>query len=144
MQRLTEWTLIVLGTLLCIGGAASFWQYQASSTVASLWPLPALVLIEWMLLGVVGAIAAVCDRRSEQSLWTNLRWAVCGALFGLLILGIFSIGPLVLFAALSFLGAALLAGRRHQRGLNAQLGVLTVGTVGNVGLLLTLISLAHL
>jgi hypothetical protein len=143
MRQITEWTLVVFGALLCVGGAASFWQSQLSSPDASLWPLPALVLLEWMLLGVMGTIAAFGDQRAERSLWTTIRWAVCGALFGLLILGLFSIGPLVLFAALSFLGAAMLTDHRYQRRVNAPLGVLTAGTVGNVGLLLTLISLAH-
>jgi hypothetical protein len=143
MRQITEWILVVLGALLCIAGAASFWQSQLSLPDASLWPLPALVLLEWILLGAVGTIAAFGDQRSERSGWTNIRWAVCGALFGLLILGLFSIGPLVLLAALSFLGAAMLADRRYQRRMNAPLGVLTAGTVGNIGLLLTMISLAH-
>jgi hypothetical protein len=71
-----------------------------------------------------------------------MRWVACGALFGLLILGMFSIGPLVMFAALSFLGAAMLADRRYQRR-RSRLGMLTAGTVGNLALLLMLISLGR-
>lgn len=144
MQRMTEWILVVLGALLCIVGATDFWQAQISSPAASIWPLPALVLIEWMLLGLVGAIAAIGDRRAARSWWTTIRWAVCGALFGLLIVGLFSIGPLVLFAALAFLGAVMLADHQYQRTVTVPVGVLTAGTVGNIGLLLTLISLAHI
>jgi hypothetical protein len=144
MQRLTEWILALLGALLCIGGASGFWQHeQLSSPNASVWPLPALVLIEWLLLGIVGAITTLADRRSAPSVWTTTRWTVCGALFGLLILGGFSIGPLVLLAALTFLGAAILADHRYQRKVRAQVGLLTAGTLGNIGLLLTLISLVH-
>jgi hypothetical protein len=142
-QRITEWILVVLGALLCIVGATGFWQAQLASPAASIWPLPALVLLEWMLLGLVGAIAAIGDRRAAPSWWTTIRWAVCGALFGLLILGVFSIGPLVLFAALAFLGAVMLTDRRYQRTVTVPVGVLTAGTVGNVAILLTLISLAH-
>jgi hypothetical protein len=141
MQRLTEWILAVLGALLCIAGAIGFWQHaQRSSPNASVWPLPALVLLEWLLLGIVGAIAAVADRQSVRSVWTITRWTVCGALFGLLILGGFSIGPLVLFAALAFLGAAIMADHRCQRNVGVQVGLLTAGTIGNIGLLLLLIS----
>ena len=143
MQRMTEWILIVLGALLCIGGATGVWHAQLSSPAASLWPLPALILIDWILLGVMGMIAAFGDRRSERSRWITLRWVVCGALFGLLILGIFSIGPVVLLAALAFLGAVMLAERQHQRRVSVPLGVLTTGTVGNIGLLITLIILAR-
>ena len=143
MQRITEGILVVLGALLCIGGATSFWQAQLSSPTASLWPLPALVLIEWLLLGVVGVIAAIGDRQSDRSRWTTIRWVACGALFGLVILGVFSIGPLVLLAALTFLSAAIVADRRYQRNVHVRIAMLTVGTVGNVGLLITLISLAH-
>jgi hypothetical protein len=47
MQRLTEWILAVLGALLCVAGAIGFWQHaQRSSPNASVWPLPALVLLE--------------------------------------------------------------------------------------------------
>jgi hypothetical protein len=143
MQRMVEWILVVLGALLCIAGATGFWQAQLSSPAASIWPLPALVLIEWMLLGLVGLIAAIGDRQAARSWWTTMRWVVCGALFGLLIVGVFSIGPLVLFAALAFLGAIMLAERHYQRNLTVPLGVLTTSTVGNVGILVTLISLAH-
>jgi hypothetical protein len=144
MRRLTEWLLALLGALFCIAGAIGFWQHaQRSSPNASLWPLPALVLLEWLLLGIVGLIAAVADRRSLRSVWTTTRWTVCGALFGLLILGGFSIGPLVLFAALAFLGAAILADYRYQRNVGVQVGLLTAGTIGNIGLLLLLISLVQ-
>jgi len=144
MQAITEWILVVLGALLCILGATDFWQAQLASPAAAIWPLPALVLIEWMLLGLLGVIAAIGDRQAARSWWTTLRWAVCGALFGLLIVGIFSIGPLVLFAALAFLGAVMLADRQYQRSVPVPVGVLTAGTLGNVGFLLTLISLAHI
>jgi hypothetical protein len=144
MQRLTESILAVLGALLCIAGAIGFWQHaQRSSPYASVWPLPALVLIEWLLLGMVGAIAALAERQSARSVWTTIRWIVCGALFGLLIMGGFSIGPLVLLAALAFLCAAILTDHRYQRKVGAQVGLLTAGTVGNIGLLLTLIRLVH-
>jgi hypothetical protein len=85
----------------------------------------------------------MADRQSARSVWTTTRWIVCGALFGLLILGGFSIGPVVLLAALAFLGAAILTDYRYQRTGGAQVGLLTAGTIGNIGLLLTLISLVH-
>jgi hypothetical protein len=144
MQRVIEWLLALVGALLCIAGAIGFWQHaQRSSPNASVWPLPALVLLEWLLLGIVGAIAAVVDRQSARSVWTTTRWTVCGALFGLFILGGFSIGLLVLFAALAFLGATILADHRYQRNVGAQVGLLTAGTVGNIGLLLLLITLVQ-
>jgi hypothetical protein len=144
MQRLTESILAVLGALLCIAGAIGFWQHaQRSSPDASVWPLPALVLSEWLLLGIVGVIATVADRQSARSMCTTTRWIVCGALFGLAILGGFSIGPLVLLAALAFLGAAILTDHRYQRNAGVQVGLLTAGTLGNIGLLLTLISLVN-
>ncbi len=143
MQSIVEWLLVAVGALLCIGGAIGFWQAQTASPAAPLWPLPALVLFEWMLLGMISTIAAFGERRSKTFPWANVRWAVCGALFGLLIVGVFSIGPLALLAALAFLGAALLDNYRHQRGMNAYVGALTAGTVANIVLLLLLIRLAN-
>src|SRR5215218_14499 len=144
MQRVTEWILALLGALICIAGATGFWQYaQRSWPTVSLWPLPVLVLIEWLLLGIVGGIATVADRQSARSVWTSTRWAVCGALFGLVILGGFSIGPVVVVAALAFLAAAILADHRYQRKVGVQVGLLTAGTVSNIAVLLTLITLVH-
>jgi hypothetical protein len=142
MRRMTEWILVVFGMLVCIAGAIGFWQAQLSSPSGSIRPLPALVLIEWMILGVVGAIAALGDRRSERTRWTAIRWMVCGALFGLLILGLFSIGPIVLLAALAFLGAARLA-PSNECWMPVPVGVLTLSTIGNIGILSLLIGLAH-
>src|SRR6185295_14330787 len=86
--RLAEWILAMLGALVCIAGATGFWQHaQRSSPNTQVWPLPALILIEWLLLGIVGAVATVADGHSARSVWTTTRWTVCGALFGLLILG---------------------------------------------------------
>jgi len=144
MQRLTESILVVLGALLCLGGAIGVWLAQHSMPAASLWPLPALVLLEWMLLGILGMIAAFGDHRLKHSRWRSVRWLVCGALFGLLILGVFSIGPLVLLAALAFLAAVMLAEPEHKRSLTVPVGLLTAGTLGNVSLLLLLLSLAYL
>jgi len=44
MQRILEWSLVVAGALLCMGGAIGFWQAQLSSSAGTLWPLPTLVL----------------------------------------------------------------------------------------------------
>jgi len=56
MKRIIEWILAVIGAIMCIGGAASIWIAQAASNHPgfSLWPMPALVLIEIALLGIVG------------------------------------------------------------------------------------------
>ena len=56
MKRMVEWILAGIAAIMCIGGAASIWIPQAASNPpgVSLWPLPALPLIEVALLGLAG------------------------------------------------------------------------------------------
>ena len=63
MKRTIEWILAGIGSIMCIGGAASIWIPQAAAPPLgySLWPMPALLLIEVALLGVLGFLGIVLE-----------------------------------------------------------------------------------
>ena len=142
-----EWVLAGIGAILCVGGAAITWLSQASSNSpsVSLWPLPALVLIEVTILGLVGFSGVVLDNQQQPSRWGHVMWIACGGLTALAIIGAFSVSVVVLLAVpvLLFGGAAILADIRQHRNMLTNLGLFTVSVVANLALIFALISVAR-
>lgn len=148
MKRIIEWVLAGIGAILCVGGAAITWLSQASSNSpnVSLWPLPALVLIEVAILGLAGFSAVVLDNQQQSSRWGRVMWITCGGLTALAIIGAFSVSVVVLLVvpALLFSGAAILADIRQHRNMLTDLGLFTVSAVANLALIFALISVARI
>ena len=142
VRRVTEWILATVGAAVCIGTAILFWLDQSSFPGASLWPLPALVLIEMAFLGLAGMLAVVLDSEERTPRWGSLTWAVCGGLTALMVIGVFSIGPLLFWAVLAFVLASVLADWRRGRKILYDLGIFTLGAVCNAAILLLLIAAA--
>lgn len=130
MRRVTEYVLAAIGAGVCIGGAMVFAQGQGV-----LWPMPALVLIETALLGLAGLITVGFDSGEHTSQWGIATWAVCGGLAAIMIIGAWTIGPLLLFAVVAFAIAALLADRRRGRNVLSNAWVGVVGAAANAVLL---------
>ena len=145
MKRTIEWILACIGSIMCIEGAASIWIPQAAATPPgfSLWPLPALLLIEVVLLGVVGFLGIALEPKRLSTRWGLLVWIACGALLGLSILGAMGFSVIVLLAApaLAFGGAAILADIRRKRKVLPDLGILVVSVIANFGLFSLIASL---
>jgi hypothetical protein len=133
MNRTLEWILASIGAVICLIGATAIagQQQQMNIPGESLWPLPGLVLAEWMLLGIVG-FAGVASGRPNSLL---VAWSACGGLIALMIMGAFSIGPLVLASAAPLGGAALIASLRRRHDVLRSLGFLVAGSLVNATLL---------
>ena len=138
MKRMIEWILAGIGAIICIGGAASIWVQQPTFDTPglSLWPMPAILLLEVAILGVVGFFGIVLDTRQLFTSWGFLVWIACGGLLGLSILGRIAFSVIFLLAApaLSFFGAAILADIRRKRNILPDIGVLVVSGIANFGL----------
>lgn len=147
MKRTIEWILACIGSIMCIEGAASIWIPQAAATPPgfSLWPMPALVLIEVALLGVLGFLGIVLEPQQLSPSWGFLVWIACGGLLALSVLGSMSVSVIALLAApaLTFGGAAILADRRRYRKMLPDLGVLAVSGIANFGLFFAFITIAR-
>ena len=147
MNRAIEWALASLGAILCIGGATLTWVTQAASNSPgiSLWPMPALVLIEVALLGLTGFLGIVLEREQVSAHWGSLTWIACGALIALSAVGAMAVSVIVLLAlpALAFGGAAILADRCRGRKLLSGVRVLVLSGIVNLGLLLGLIAMGR-
>jgi hypothetical protein len=138
MKRTIEWLLAGLGAIMCIGGAISIWIPQAADNPPgfSLWPLPALLLIEVSLLGIAGFLGIALEPQKLSTRWGILIWIACGTLLGLSILGEISISVIVLLGApaLAFGGAAILADIRRERKILPDLGILVASVIASFGL----------
>ncbi len=139
MKRIIEWTLSTIGAILCIGGAASIWIPQAETNPPgfSMWPMPALILIEVVLLGVLGLLGIAYEPEQAASRWAILVWIACGGLLGLAILGELSVSIIAYLGvpAIFFGGAAILADSRRKRKMLPDLGVLILSGIVTFGLL---------
>jgi hypothetical protein len=148
MKRVIEWVLAGIGTILCVGGAATTWLSQSSSNApnVSLWPLPALVLIEVAILGLAGFSGVVLDSQQQSSRWGRVRWIACGGLTALAIIGAFSVSVVALLVVptLLFGGAAMLADIRQHRNMLTDLGLFTFSAIANFVLIFVLISVARI
>ncbi|MGA2505647.1 MAG: hypothetical protein ABSG01_16315 [Anaerolineales bacterium] len=138
MKRIIEWILAGLGAIMCIGGAISVWVPQAADNPPgfSLWPLPALIVIEVVLLGVVVFLGIALEPQQLSTRWGFLVWIACGGLLGLSILVAMGFSVIVFLAAptLAFGGAAILADIRRKRKMLPDLGVLFASVIASFGL----------
>jgi hypothetical protein len=145
MKRIFEWMLAGLGAIMCIGGAASVWIPQSADNPpgVSLWPMPAFLLTEVAILGLVGFLGIALEPKQFSTRWDFLIWIACGAMLGLSVLGAMSVSVIVLLAApaLAFGGAAILADIRRERKILPDLGVLVLSGIVNFGLIFAVITI---
>jgi hypothetical protein len=135
MKRIFEWILAGIGAIMSIGGAAFLWVEQITPGI-SLWPMPAFLLTEIAILGVVGFLGIVLEPKQLSTRWGLFIWVACGGLIGLSILGAIGFSVIILLAApsLFYSGAAILADIRRERKILPDLGVLVVSGIANFGL----------
>ncbi|MCL5995685.1 MAG: hypothetical protein M1546_06475 [Chloroflexi bacterium] len=86
--RLVEKILALMAALVCLLITVSVWQSIASRQ--SMWPFPALYLIEVLALSAMPAALTIVESRLSPS----LTWVAAGAVFAFAVLAMFSIGLL--------------------------------------------------
>jgi len=141
VSRFIGLLFISSGAAACIGGAAAFWSLQASTTEGTLWPLPALALLEWGILGFAGFLLARPGDAAPGWPGRGL-WAIGGALLPLGVIGALSIGPFVMLSAVLLLLGAALSSLTRSKITGQDLRWLAGGLVGHLLLLLTFVALA--
>ena len=133
-----------IGMLISVSGASLFFIDQLQIQGPSIWPLPALVLIDWAVLGFLGFFGAYFGARPSFTYWSRVAWFVVGALLPLVILGAFSIGTFVLISLPFFLVSAFLITRRQGLKWSNSVGLLMLGVVSNLALVFIFIDLGSL
>ena len=134
--------LATIAALAAMAGAVLIGLSQAQAPM-SLWPLPGLVLVDWLLLGAATLFGTILTVRSMAMKWLMAIWLLTGAFIPLVILGAFSIGGYVLISHVLFLISTLiLSFRRHPKWLDCFASFI-LGLFVNLGLLLLIINLSH-
>jgi hypothetical protein len=135
--------LSFFGAIISFWGAFVTYLTQAQIPEASLWTLPGLVLVDWVLLGLVGFITTYFCFRQTSAKWLHVAWFITGTFIPLIILGAVSIGAGVLIAFLLFVVSTIILTIRQRGRLLASFGLLMLGSICNLGILLILITLRY-
>lgn len=94
MRRAFEWFLAIVGATNGLLAAAAFAQYQFSTSysIFDIILAPGIYILE---IAIISLLPIFCVWRNDEK-WLQRLWAGNGALLGLVILGIWSIGvPLI-------------------------------------------------
>jgi hypothetical protein len=147
--RRNSWSGILALILAFFGAIVSFWGAlvtyvsQAQNPEASLWPLPGLVLINWVFLGLMAFITAYLSFRQRSTKWVRLAWLITGMLIPLIVLGAFSIGLAVLVAFLLFVFSTIILAVRQESKWLESFVLLMFGAIVNLGILWIIIILGN-
>lgn len=135
--------LSLIAGLVSILGATAVYVSQARESASPLWPLPGLVLLLWALIGLIGSLAIYLTVKGSSIKWQRSTWFISGMFIPLIVLGAFSIGPLVFigFSLFTF-STVLLAFRRRTQWL-ISIGLFVLGAALNLVLLLVVILLGN-
>ena len=118
--------LAALGALNCASVAVVTWLSVAS--YQSMWPFPALFLIETTILGIGGVWLVY-----QHTGWRRLvRWIVPGCLSVIVVLGVWSIGFFLLPAALAFLITAFIGEQKAEARWYEKLISFAAGIIGQL------------
>ena len=124
MLRALEWILATAGATISIVVAAIVIGSQPADAGLS------FVLVGLSLTGFAGFLAVAFDNQERSAGWGRLTWLVAGILTALVFLGAWSFNPILIPAALAFLGAAILADRRRSKRPFANMAFYVGGALG--------------
>jgi len=134
-------SIAFLAAIVAFFGALVTYSTEAHIPEASLWPLPGLVLVDWVLLALIGFIITYfCFRQSSTKL-LYAAWFITGTFIPLSILGAPSIGLGVLITLFMFVVTTIFFAIRQAGKLLQSFGLLMLGSICNLGVLSILIEL---
>ncbi len=133
--------LSFLAAIVSISGAIFTYTSQAQIPEVTLWPLPGLVLVDWLLIGVISFVVVSISLRRKTAGWLRMTWLMTGAFIPLIILGALSIGLLVLIAFFFTVTSTFIIAIRYRFKWLENFGFLMLGSMSNLLILILIISL---
>ena len=118
--RALEWLLSIFGTVNCVWLANTVWRYQLSIpdvTINQIWPLPALFLIEIVLISAVTLYIVIMNNDTTPIRVAPLPWVSAGLLSVFIIVAGFSFGTGLIPATGAFLGAGIFSDIRQEQSI---------------------------
>jgi len=134
-MRKTEVILSIIAAAACLG--ITLWLWGSLSAVQSLWPFPALYLLE---LIAISAIALYSSLRDVQAAGIII-WSVVGLFLAFVILASFTIGLFYYPVVILFTIVAILSDLRHKRKLLPHLGIFLLAAILQTGLIFFILQL---
>jgi hypothetical protein len=127
--------LSFLAAIVSVSGALFTFTMQTQIGGATLWPLPGLLLIDWLIIGVISFVVVSISLRKKTTTWLRMTWLSTGAVIPLIILGALSIGIFVLVAFFfAVISTFIIAIRQNSKWLES-FGFLMLGSIGNLVIL---------
>jgi hypothetical protein len=133
-----------LAAIVAFFGALVTYYAEAQIPEASLWPLPGLVLFDWVLLALIGFIITYFCFQQSSTKWLYVAWFITGTFIPLSILGAPSIGLGVLITLFMFVVTTIFFTIRQAGKLLQSFGLLMLGSICNLGVLSLVITLGTL
>jgi hypothetical protein len=144
-----SWVDLLALVLSFFVAVVSFWGaiviYISETQIAgeSPWPLPGLVLVDWVLIGSLIFVAVFFNLRKKSARWVRATWFLTGAFIPVIIVGAFSIGSLVLITFfLAVISTFIVAIQQESKWL-ASFGFLMLGSICNLGVLAAILLLSN-
>jgi hypothetical protein len=131
--------LSFLAAIVSISGAIFTYLSQAQIPEATLWPMPGLVLVDWLLIGVISFVVVSISLRRKTVGWLRMTWLMTGAFIPLIILGALSIGLLVLIAFFFAVISTFIIAIRYRFKWLESFGFLILGSISNLLILILFI-----
>jgi hypothetical protein len=141
--RLTVQVFSFLAMVISLGAAAAIYSTQAQDSTTTLWPLPGLVLLDWVLIGIIGFMSTYLVLRGVKGKWLRAAWIITGTFIPLIILGAFSIGFFVLIAFILYVISIIILTVQRKSQWLLSFGLLMLGSIINLVLLLIMITLGN-
>ena len=137
MTQTLERFLAAAGAIAC--AIISIRVGQVVSEQQPMWPLPALYLIEMVVLSVIALLSILRD----AALSGTITWIAVGVLCAFVVMGAWSIGFLYLPVAVIFAVTAIVMDRRQKHNSVRRLGLAGLGGVVQVAGMLIAIRLLY-
>lgn len=132
-----------IGVTISFFWSISIYISQAETSPGiSMWPLPGLALVDWVLMGTLGFIAVFFSLRKDSKRWRNATWIFTGAFIPLIILGLLSIGLMVFISFLFMLISTAILTWRARTSWLASFGLIMLGSIGNLAIMMGIIFLS--
>ncbi len=134
--------LAFLGAIISFLGVVVTYSSVAQVPDTPLWPLPGLVLVDWLLIGSISFIAAFFSLRRKSTGWLNLIWFMTGTFIPVIILGAFTIGLMVLIAFFFIVISTFIIAIKQESKWLTSFGYLMLGSIINLGVLAVILFLS--
>ncbi|GEM_PF-1313294 len=145
-NRRQLWLNLLAQVLSFLTVLVSFWgvtivYFNLAQSATPFWPLPGLIMVDLVLIGIIGFVATYLGIRGVKGRWLRVSWVIMGAFIPLFIVTAFSLGIFLLAAYGFYIMSTIILTVQRKSNWLLSFGLLMLGSLANLGLLLLIITL---